>query len=177
MTPKKLVLIETSLKVLLYSFVIGYLSYDHATGTTFYISFGAIALFLLYSIASLISQGAKAPLTSQFRSSVYLLVISTCALFYLNSLKLSEKAEDYLWKTAKLMQIECVKEGKCPKAPKGWIKSFSRYSYDFMNGNTKFYMYYQSTEQNFNIYLSYGPDADYPLNGGVNKPVSYGWAL
>ncbi len=103
------------------------------------------------------------------------LVVSSCGLFYLHSLQLSQKAEDYLWKTAKLMQTECSKAGKCPKHPEGWVKSYSSYSYDFMNANTKFDMYYQSNEQYFNIYLSYGPEVDYVLNGGVNKPVSYGW--
>lgn len=160
-----------------------YIGHNPRTGTILTMARGVFTLatgLSLLSIAIKAKQFAwcmhknKSYPVIQFIRPITLSILGTIFLFTLTGQE--KEAIIFLEKQAEIATSLCNAAGKCPESMEGWVKYDSRYKYTFTSsGNTVFNMYYVARGEIFNVYINYGLDAGYRLNGGVKRQVSKGW--
>ncbi len=83
---------------------------------------------------------------------------------------IEQQAIAYLTEKANQLQQQCDQQRTCPARIEGW-KQGSMYEFKTSDGSL-FQMYYYPEQSLFHIYMNYGLDAGYFLQGGVGKPVT-----
>ncbi len=83
---------------------------------------------------------------------------------------IEQEAITYLTGIAHQLQQQCEQQRTCPFRIEGW-KQGSMYEFKTSDGSL-FQMYYYPEQSLFHIYMNYGLDAGYFLQGGVGKPVT-----
>lgn len=83
---------------------------------------------------------------------------------------IEQQAITYLTEKANQLQQQCDQKQTCPVRIEGW-KQGSMYEFKTSDGSL-FQMHYYPEQSLFHIYMNYGLDAGYFLQGGVGKPVT-----
>ncbi len=83
---------------------------------------------------------------------------------------IEQEAITYLTGIAHQLQQQCEQQRTCPVRIEGW-KQGSMYEFKTSDGSL-FQMRYEPGPEQFHIYINYGLDAGYFLQGGVGKPVT-----
>lgn len=81
-----------------------------------------------------------------------------------------QQAIAYLTEKANQLQQQCDQQRTCPVRIEGW-KQGNMYEFKTSDGSL-FQMRYYPEQSLFHIYINYGLDAGYFLQGGVGKPVT-----
>ena len=167
------------IKVFLVSSIAIYYSYPPETGFTLLISQGFLAVYIVISLLYLarVSLKHRNKLFQSNKTAISVVAVPlwmlTLGLFGFNFLgHIHKNAKDFVTTVAHKVNQSCKQTNICPKHPENWHKYDSRYKYDYSYLGTKFYLYYTSDNDTFNVYLNYGLDATYSLYGGVGKEVS-----
>ena len=83
---------------------------------------------------------------------------------------IEQQAITYLSEIAHQLQHQCDQQRTCPVRIEGW-KQGNMYEFKTSDGSL-FQMRYEPEQSLFHIYINYGLDAGYFLQGGVGKPVT-----
>ena len=83
---------------------------------------------------------------------------------------IEQQAITYLSELAHQFQHQCDQQRTCPVRIEGW-KQGNMYEFKTSDGSL-FQMRYHPEQSLFHIYINYGLDAGYFLQGGVGKPVT-----
>ena len=97
-----------------------------------------------------------------------ILVVTMLALWRIKAIE--QQAITYLTEKAKQLQQQCDQQRTCPVRIEGW-KQGNMYEFKTSDGSL-FQMRYEPGPEQFHIYINYGLDAGYFLQGGVGKPVT-----
>ena len=105
------------------------------------------------------------------RRAAHLALLLAATLIAIWRIKaIEQQAISYLTEKANQLQQQCDKQQTCPARVDGWQQG-REFEFKASDGSL-FQMRYYPEQSLFHIYINYGLDAGYFLQGGVGKPVT-----
>ncbi|MBP8172884.1 MAG: hypothetical protein KAY06_02580 [Aeromonadaceae bacterium] len=109
------------------------------------------------------------PIAARRAAQLALLLAATLiAIWRIKAIE--QQAISYLTEKANQLQQQCDKQQTCPARVDGWQQG-REFEFKASDGSL-FQMRYYPEQSLFHIYINYGLDAGYFLQGGVGKPVT-----
>jgi len=105
------------------------------------------------------------------RRAAHLALLLAATLIAIWRIKaIEQQAISYLTEKANQLQQQCAQQQTCPARIEGWEQGRT-FEFKASDGSL-FQMRYYPEQSLFHIYINYGLDAGYFLQGGVGKPVT-----